>query len=284
MSQQATAAKEAFARRLRELRLDTGMNGRRFAQATGMSPSKVSRLEHARQNPSEDDIKAWCRAASAQAQIPELIALHRQIDEMWTEHRRRLRQGLRNLSEKNRPLYERTKLMRVYTSLNIPGFLQTPLYVRAVVEAVTKFHGLTDDIDEAVEGRLNRLRLLTAGTGRFAFVIEASALYVELGGRATMEEQFDFLITATRMPNVSLGIIPLGANRGRIWAGENFYIFDEHTARSDQWTGAYETSRPIEIATFMKIFGLLREQAVYGDAARREIEAARTRMQSREIS
>jgi hypothetical protein len=247
-----------------------------------MRPSKISRIEHARQNPTEDDIREWCRACSAEAQVPELIATHRQIDEMWQEHRQQLRQGLKNLSAKNKPLYERTRLMRIYTSLNIPGFLQKPMYVRAVIEAVTKFHNLSDDIDVAVQARLNRLQLLTSGPGQFAFAIEASALYVALGERAVMNEQFDFLTSATRMSNVSLGIIPLGATRSRIWAGENFYIFDEHTVRSDQWTGTYETGRPVEIATFLKIFNLLREQAVYGDAAREEIEAARRHLQSRE--
>ncbi|MEV4095994.1 helix-turn-helix domain-containing protein [Streptosporangium saharense] len=282
MSEQQAEAKKAFGIRLRNVRLDARLTGRQLAAATGMRPSKISRIEHARQNPTEDDIRTWCRACSAEAQIPELIATHRQIDEMWQEHRQQLRQGIKNLSAKNRPLYERTKLMRIYTSLNIPGFLQQPMYVRAVIEAVTQFHNLPDDIDEAVQARLNRLRLLTSGPGQFAFAIEASALYVTLGDRDTMEEQFDFLISATRMGNVSLGIIPLGATRSRIWAGDNFYIFDEHTVRSDQWTGTYETSRPIEIATFLKIFSLLREQAVYGVAARAEIEMARGLLQSRE--
>ncbi|WP_436757450.1 Scr1 family TA system antitoxin-like transcriptional regulator [Streptosporangium sp. V21-05] len=284
MSEQQAEAKKAFGIRLRDLRLDARLSGRQLSAMTGMRPSKISRIEHARQNPTEDDIRTWCRACSAENQIPELIAAHRQIDEMWQEHRQQLRQGLKNLSAKNKPLYERTKLMRVYTSLNIPGFLQKPMYVRAVVEAVTQFHKLPDNVDEAVKARLGRLQILTSGPGQFAFAVEASALYVTLGDQATMDEQFDFLIAATRMNHVSLGIIPLGTTRNRVWAGENFYIFDEHTVRSDQWTGTYETSRPIEISTFLRIFNLLREQAVYGDAARAEIEAARRHLQSRETS
>jgi hypothetical protein len=50
------------------------------------------------------------------------------------------------------------------------------------------------------------------------------------------------------------------------------------------WTGAFRTNRPNEVAFFLKVFSRLREQAVYGPAVRELIEAARSSLQSAEIS
>ncbi|MEV6154619.1 Tn3 family transposase [Nonomuraea sp. NPDC052129] len=80
---QVQAARKAFGQRLRALRLDANLNGRQLSARSGMRDSKISRIELGRQNPTEDDIRVWCRACAAEDQVPELIAAHRQIDEMW---------------------------------------------------------------------------------------------------------------------------------------------------------------------------------------------------------
>ncbi|WP_202638121.1 helix-turn-helix domain-containing protein [Bailinhaonella thermotolerans] len=279
---QVEAVRKAFGQRLRGLRLDARLNGRQLSARSGMHTSKISRIELGRQNPTEEDIRVWCRACRAEDQIPELIAAHRQIDEMWEDHRQALRAGLAQQSERVKPLYEQTRLIRAYEPQTVPGFLQRPGYTRAVIEDVTRFHGLATDIDEAVEGRLNRLRVLESGTCMFSFVIEAGALYAQRGGLAVMLDQFDYIERAADFANVALGIIPLGRLR-TIWPGEGFYIYDQSLVRSEHWTGGYRTKRPSEIETYLRIFKLLQSLAVYGDSARAEIDAARRLLQSREI-
>lgn len=248
-----------------------------------MRDSKISRIELGRQNPTEDDIRVWCRACDAEDQVPELIAAHRQTDEMWEEHRQAMRAGLNQQSERLKPLYEQTKLIRAYEPHTVPGFLQRPEYTRAVIEDVSRFHGLTDNVDEAVEGRLNRLRILESGKCMFSFVVEAGALYAQRGSTAAMLDQLDYIKRAAGFANLALGIIPLGRLR-TLWPGEGFYIYDESLVRSEHWTGGYRTRRPSEIETYLRIFKLLQSQAVYGEAARAEIEVARALLQSREIS
>ncbi|MCA1672584.1 MAG: hypothetical protein LC799_10395, partial [Actinobacteria bacterium] len=44
--------------------------------------TKISKLEHGAQAPSEQDIRAWCRACDAEEQIPDLIATVRAIESM----------------------------------------------------------------------------------------------------------------------------------------------------------------------------------------------------------
>ncbi|MDX6739206.1 Scr1 family TA system antitoxin-like transcriptional regulator [Actinocorallia sp. A-T 12471] len=156
--------------------------------------------------------------------LPELIAAHRDAEQMWTEHKRALKVGLKQVQAEG-DIYERTKLLRAYESNRLPGILQTPGYVRALLAMGARVHQLPEDedVDGAAAGRLSRKRLLTHGTGlnRYSFVLEASALDLAMGGREAMQEQFDFLLAATRLPHVSLGIIPPGSER-EIWAGEGF--------------------------------------------------------------
>ncbi|TDD63862.1 hypothetical protein E1298_43030 [Actinomadura rubrisoli] len=146
---------------------------------------------------------------------------------------------------------------------------------------MARFHGLTDDIDQAVEGRLNRLRVLESGLCVFSFVIEAGALYAQRGSLAVMLDQFDYLERAAAFPNVAFGVIPLGRHR-TIWPGEGFYIYDDTLVRSEHWTGGYRTKHPSEIGTYVRILKLLRSLAFYGEVARSEVDAARKHLQSRE--
>lgn len=48
------------------------------------------------------------------------------------------------------PLYERTRLFRVYCSNVVPGLVQTPGYASALMSSITRFQGMPDDVPEAV--------------------------------------------------------------------------------------------------------------------------------------
>jgi transcriptional regulator with XRE-family HTH domain len=279
--QPSDAAKRAFGVRLRDLRLDAGFNGRELAAATGLHVSKISRAENGRQNLPEEDIRSWAMACGAEGQIPELIAAHRQVEQMWTEHRRELRAGQKQIQTRALPLYQSAELVRVYEALHVPGILQTFGYARAQRMVTAVLHGLpVGEVEEAARNRLASQPLITEGGGpAFSFLLEATALYTLLGDVEVMGEQFDFLLRSAAMPNVALGIIPLGTPR-TLYPGEGFYLFDERLLRQEFWSGALDTSRPEDIAYFAKVFGMLRRHAVYGAAAREQIEAARTRLQS----
>ena len=117
----------------------------------------------------------------------------------------------------------------------------------------------------------------------FSFVVEAGAFYAQRGNVAVMLDQLDYVERAANFANVALGVIPLGRLR-TIWPGEGFYVYDDSLVRSEHWTGGYRTKRPSEIEMYLRIFKLLQSLAVYGDAARAEINGARRLLQSREIS
>ncbi|MEV0619696.1 helix-turn-helix transcriptional regulator [Nonomuraea sp. NPDC050404] len=271
----SNAAKMAFGIRLRDLRLDAELTGVELAGRCGWHKTKVSKIEHGTQKPTESDVRVWATACGAVGQVMELIATHREVEQMWLEYRRELRAGQKHIQLRSMALYERTRLLRAYEALFIPGFLQTFRYALVQFEIHARLHGLpTEDLEQAARNRLVRQRLLGTGTNSFSFVLEASALYTGIGGAEVMSEQFDRLLEVTAMPYVSIGVIPLGHQRS-LYPGEAFYLFDEQHVRQEFWTGLLRSSRPDDISYFVRAFAALRDQAVYGRAAREEIETAR---------
>jgi Domain of unknown function (DUF5753) len=265
------------------MRLDAGFKtGRELADVINLHPSKVSRAERHGLHLSEDDIRAWAIACQAEEQIPELIAEHRQVEEMWSEHRRALRAGQKQIQKRGLPLYQSAELVRAYEAFHVPGILQTYRYALTQRVVTARLHELqTKDVEEAARNRLASQFLITEGGGpTFSFVLEAISLYTLLEGDVDMmSEQLDFLIEAAAKPHVAIGIIPLGSPRS-VYPGEGFYLFDERQVRQDFWSGALITKRPEDVAYFGKVFRTLRQHAVYGSDAQAQIETAREFLQS----
>lgn len=118
--------------RLRELRAEANLTARALAATCQWHFTKISKIEHGAQAPSEHDIKTWCRACNAQAQIPDLIATVRAIDSMYIEWQRHMRAGLKNSQTSSVPLYERTNIFRVYENTVMPGLFHTAEYAAAI--------------------------------------------------------------------------------------------------------------------------------------------------------
>lgn len=269
------SAKRSFGARLRGIRLDASITGAELASRCGWNKSKVSKIEHGNQAPSDTDIRAWTVACGAEAQASELIALGREIGEMWRDYKQVHKRGMKNIQLEAMDLYARTKLVRIYESVHIPGWLQTLDYTRSQFAMSAKIHGLPpDDMEEAAQNRMLRKKFLGTGRPRFVFVIEELALCNNIGGRSVMNAQLDYLIEVGRMPYVSIGIIPLGLERS-LFSGEGFYMYDDTLLWQEFWSASFETARAENIAHFSRVFDALKEHAVFGSAAERLIDRAR---------
>jgi transcriptional regulator with XRE-family HTH domain len=117
----AQAARAAIASRLVAIRQDAGLTGLELAQRCGWHKSKSSRIARAETAPSDDDIRAWCRACGAEDQAADLIAASRTAESMYVQWRQIHRDGMRRVHEKTLPLYQRTRHFRVYASNAVPG-------------------------------------------------------------------------------------------------------------------------------------------------------------------
>ena len=273
MPGQPQQAREALGTRLREIRLDAGLTARALAQLAGWHFTKVSKLEHGTRRPSPDDIRSWCRYCRAEDQVVDLIAAARGIDAMYTEWRRQMRAGMRHFQDSARPLYEQTRMFRVYETTFIPGLLNTGGYAAAIVGFWAGLMNLPTDIETAVAARMGRQNVLYAQARRFAFVIEEQALRTRVGGAEVMAGQLDRLLALTSMPAISLGIIPGGGQRHALAQG-SFWIFDEKRVQVETVSAGLDITQPAEISLFAQVFGLLQRSAVYGRGARELIMRA----------
>lgn len=265
-------ARQALGARLREIRNDADLTGRALAAVAGWHFTKVSKIENGARSPSEADIRSWCRACRAQDQVSDLIAAARNVASMYTEHRRQMRTGMRRSQTDRLPLYERTRLFRMYEPGLIPGIFQTAPYAAAVIGSFMKFSGLAADLDEAVAARMEWQKIIY-DDHEFQVVLEEQALWTRAGGTEVMTGQLDRLLAVMSLPRVELGIIPSTAPR-TVMPSAGFVIFDEEMAQAETIAAELTVTQPQEIALYARRFELLRKSAVQGRAARSLIRRA----------
>lgn len=271
-------AREALGTRLREIRKDAGLTGRRLADQCRWHYTKVSKLEHGTQTPTEADMRAWCQACGADDQIADLVATVRAIESMYVEWQRQMRAGFKRQQVSTVPLYEKTKVFRGYENTVIPGLFHTAEYAAAIFAWWSTFLDLPSDIDEAVSARMARQQVLYTGDRRFLFVIEEQTLRTRVGSADVMLGQLDRVLAVMSLPRVSLGIIPTAGDRQCLAQG-SYWIFDERLVQLETMSAGIEVTQPREIEVYVRAFGLLQESAVYGRSARELIGRAIAELQ-----
>jgi transcriptional regulator with XRE-family HTH domain len=272
-------AREALGTRLREIRKDAGLTGRALAERCRWHFTKVSKLEHGTQTPSEADMRAWCRACGADDQIPDLVATVRAIESMYVEWQRQMRAGLKRQQVSAVPLYEKTKLFRGYENTVIPGLFHTAEYAAAIFTWWSHFLDLPNDADEAVAARMARQQVLYTGDRRFLFILEEQTLHTRVGSSDVMLGQLDRVLAVMSLPRVSLGIIPASGERQCLAQG-SFWVFDERVVQIETMSAGLEVTQPREIGIYLRAFALLQESAVYGKPARDLIGRAIAELQA----
>ncbi len=265
-------ARQELADRLRDIRLDAGLTARALSAAAGWHEAKTSRIEAARQAPSESDIRTWCEVCRSPSRAIDLIASSRAADSAYIEWRRMNRTGLRHLQENKRPLYERTTSFKVYCSTVMPGLIQTSGYPAALLSAIRSFRDTPNDVEDAVAARMSRNHVLGSPGKRFVFLIEESLLRYGVGDAETMLAQLGHLMGITTLPNVRLGIIPLSALERPMWTVESFNVFDDATVHVELLSAQVTVTVPGEIVVYLRAFDQLAKLAVY-DAQARELIA-----------
>ncbi|MGW7350757.1 helix-turn-helix domain-containing protein [Streptomyces sp. NPDC054784] len=273
-SSSAQEARRALADRLRELVEDAGLDGKDLAALCGWHPSKVSRISTAKARPSEDDIRAWCRACEAEDQTGDLIASLRNAEGTWLTWRRLERAGLRRSQEERLPLYRRTRRFRSYGVWAVPGLLQTARYTEDVLRTIHDQRMSMDDVADAVAARMERQKVLREGQRIFAFLIEEPVLRNTLSTGEAQEEQLTRLLTASTQPHVSLGVIPVSQQRPQLPV-ENFWIYDDAQVNVELVSGYLTLTQPSEVKAYADTYTRLAAMAVYGAKARALIHSAR---------
>lgn len=258
---------ETIGIRLRALREHAGLEGKDLAAQLGWSPSKVSRLELARQGISPADIAAWTVATGAPAEErTKLLGLLDQAREDEHSLRRRSRHGQAAMQAGYNTLTERASVIRHLQTVVVPGLLQTPEYARAILTAAQRQLQISaEGVEESVATRMERQKYLYSGR-RFELLIAEPVLRWGIVPPDVMRGQIDRLHTAIGLKNVRLGILPLGVSLELVPL-HSFQMYDdlvcvETFGREHRYTGP-------EVETYTTVLDTLWESAVSGHDARR---------------
>ena len=204
---------------LRRLRADKGISREQAGEAIRASEWKIHRLENGQVSFKERDIVDLLRfyGVTDPGETAALLSVAREANEpgWWLQYSDLLPQWFRAYVD----LESAARLIRTYEGQFVPGLLQTEDYMRAVVHGA-QLDESPEEAERRVALRVARQTLLTRSdaTGLWAVVDEA-ALRRPVGGREVMRGQLERLIDATRLPKVTLQILPFRAGAHPAMAG-----------------------------------------------------------------
>lgn len=260
-------ARNALGKRLRELRQQAGLTGKQVAESLAWPASKVSKLENARQTPTDRDILDWTRATSSEGETEALLASLHTLEVQHAEWRRVLKVGMLKHQVELTETDQQTKLYRAFEPVVVPGLLQTPEYARAQFSRVVMVHKVPNDINDAVQKRMQRQEMLYSPDKRFHFVLTEATLRYRLCSPDIMLGQLDRLISLTSLRNVRLGVIS-NETQYVVDPRHGFWLYNGDLVRVETYSAELNLRQPHEIELYASTFEKLAAVASYGGAAR----------------
>ncbi|MFI6496140.1 helix-turn-helix domain-containing protein [Nonomuraea typhae] len=239
---------------LRQLRESAHLSGKDLAERLGWQPSKVSRLENARQTATEDDVVVWAQAVQTSPEVTDqLIAQAIALLERHDDWKQRHRGGLAAIQEDIRDLEARTRLFRVFEPGIVVGLLQTTEYARHVFRKIKRLYSAPDQIDAAVRVRMQRQEILYDPTRAFRFVVPEAVLHTRLAPVDVMRGQLDRLLAVSTLPNVEFGVIPFAAELPSSPIN-GFWVYNEAMVGVATMTKDLVLRDPDDIAFYVNAF------------------------------
>jgi hypothetical protein len=196
---------------LRRLRTEQGISREQAGEAIRASEWKIHRLENGQVGFKDRDIVDLLRfyGVDDPGQVADFLVLAREANApgWWHHYGDVLPQWFRAYVD----LESAAALIRTYEGQFVPGLLQTEDYMRAVVSG-GHLEDPPEEAEHRVQLRLGRQALLErADAPRLWAVVDEAALRRPVGGRQVMRAQLERLIEATKLPNVTLQVLPFGA-------------------------------------------------------------------------
>ena len=196
--------------KLRRLRTDIGLSREEAAEAIRASAWKIHRLENGQVGFKQRDLVDLLEryGVTDPDEVDELLTLAREanVPGWWQHYGDVLPQWFRTYVD----LESAATLIRTYEGMFVPGLLQTDDYMRAVIRDASLES--SEEVGRRVRLRMARQILLTREhPPRLWAVMDEAALRRPVGGREVMRGQLERLIDATKLPNVTLQVLPFGA-------------------------------------------------------------------------
>ncbi|MGQ4332716.1 helix-turn-helix domain-containing protein [Streptomyces hayashii] len=263
--EQLGQSSQELAAKLRELRKQAGLSGVRLAARCNMSQSKVSRIENGKVRPSLVDVEQILRALDAPTgMIEEISALARLANTEWRNLRELRRKGLGTRQAELKALESSSAHIRFFLLSMVTGLLATPEYVRASLAHSTA------DTSKAVAGKLERQAVLYDTTKRFTFILTEQAVRWPVVGPLALAEQMDRLASLTYLPNVRIGLIPMGSPTPRTPLN-TFTIYDASLTTIETSAGLLVLRDDRDVQSYLDEFSGYESSALFGEDARAKL-------------
>jgi len=244
--------------RLRRLRTELGLTREEAAQAIRASEWKIHRLENGQVGFKDRDIIDLLALyqVTDPAEVADFLTLTREANTpgWWQHYGDVLPSWFRTYVD----LEQAATLIRTYEGQFVPGLLQTDDYMRAVVRGA-HLEESSDEVGRRVRLRMARQILLTRDSPpRLWAVVDEAALRRPVGGKEVMRGQLERLIEATKLPNVTLQILPFasGAHPAMVGAFSVLRFPDEELpdiVYLEHLTSALYLNKPDEVDQYLHV-------------------------------
>jgi transcriptional regulator with XRE-family HTH domain len=245
-----------------------------------VSQSKISRLENGRRSISQRDVRDLCGVYG--------------VDDM------RIVESLMQMAKESRQqgwwhafgdipysvyigLETEAASLRVFEPQVVPGLLQTKEYATADISANLP-EATAEQVDKRVSVRLRRQERITDPEGplRMWAVIDEAALWRKVGDSRTMREQLAHLVELSRLPHVTVQVLPFEAGAHPGLSGQ--FAVLEFTDATDATVVYLEgvnsdlyLEKDTDVQAYSVMYEHLRAQALSAEQTRHFIEEAAER-------
>ncbi len=258
---------------LRALRQASGKEAKTVARSALMSASKLSKIETAKAAPSVGDVERILTAIGVSDEVKEeYLAVVRAAATEATAWRLVRRMGVHKAQQQQtRALEAHMTLLRLFQPALIPGLLQTPEYIRAVLSR----HELGEDVlTQTIIARIERQQVLYDSTKELRFVITEPVLRWRIVSTSRMAEQVDRLVSLSRLPNIDLRVVPLSRQQQDV-ANHAFVIRDDRTVTVETVHAEIVVTDPRDVSLYVRKFDGFASAALSGDDMRAMLEGIR---------
>ncbi|MFE7561039.1 helix-turn-helix domain-containing protein [Kitasatospora sp. NPDC057500] len=187
-----------FGEELRRLREATGMSGPEIGELMGMKGPAVSHTEAGRLSLNIERLHVWldvCEMTDPDYRAGMATMCRSNGKGWWNDYRPHVVPEALDLAE----FEADSTAFSNYQTLLIPGLLQTRAYSEVI----------HDYAEKKVEFRRRRQQVVTAEDATpFHAVIHEAALQMMYGGPTVMRDQLNHLIEMSRLPRVTIQILP----------------------------------------------------------------------------
>lgn len=232
-----------------------------MARSAVMSNPKLSKIENGHVAPTVADVERILTALEVSAEVKsEYMAVARAQATEATAWRLFRRMGYHRKQEQIRALENSMKLLRLFQPSLVPGLLQTPEYIRAVLGRKDLSE---DQLSRTVGARIERQAVLYDASKTLRFIVTEPVLRWLILPPPMMAGQLDRIISVSRLPNVDVRVVLLGRPQKDV-PGHSFVIRDDRVVTVETTHAELMVTDPRDVSLYVEKFDRFASTAVTG--------------------